>query len=140
MLKWAGFNNRYNTWEPEEELSCDELLEEFEKSSFRSIIGNFLFALIISYKMCNHSFALFGTCLGVRKANHSVSYFVKFLGQNKGEQKTTEEMRSKWPMQTIKYLQEQIEWVTSINASNSNQHVDFARVPIGEPVCISCKF
>lgn len=30
-VKWTGFTDDYNTWEPHENLYCDNLVEEFEK-------------------------------------------------------------------------------------------------------------
>ncbi|KAL4153640.1 hypothetical protein QTP88_001473 [Uroleucon formosanum] len=32
FLKWTGYNDIYNTWEPVEYLKCDDLIKEFEKS------------------------------------------------------------------------------------------------------------
>lgn len=31
LLKWEGYVVNDSTWEPEENLNCDELLEKFEK-------------------------------------------------------------------------------------------------------------
>lgn len=40
-LKWIGYNNRANTWEPEENLDCDEMLIEFERSMAKFVLGKF---------------------------------------------------------------------------------------------------
>ena len=32
LIKWKGFDNTENTWEPTENLNCNDLIEEYEKS------------------------------------------------------------------------------------------------------------
>lgn len=33
LVHWKGWSSRFNTWEPEENLSCDDLIAKFDKDS-----------------------------------------------------------------------------------------------------------
>lgn len=39
FLKWKGYSNKYNTWEPEKNLGCPELIAEFMKTYKKSSNG-----------------------------------------------------------------------------------------------------
>lgn len=39
LLKWAGYSNRHNSWEPRANLDCSELLQEFEASWAVEVLG-----------------------------------------------------------------------------------------------------
>lgn len=31
LLKWKGYSDEHNTWEPKKNINCDDLLKEFEE-------------------------------------------------------------------------------------------------------------
>lgn len=39
LLKWYGYDHTWNSWEPEENLNCDFLIEQFEASKAAIIKG-----------------------------------------------------------------------------------------------------
>lgn len=51
-IKWLNFENEHNTWEPEENLSCDETLEDFIIKRAKRIIGEYFycFSLLQLYR------------------------------------------------------------------------------------------
>lgn len=41
-LKWLNFPSKYNSWEPATNLTCPDLLNEFEIRNVISVIGKFI--------------------------------------------------------------------------------------------------
>lgn len=50
LLKWCGYSTRYNTWEPERNLECDELIAEFEQNRAECVLGEII--LVIPFCWC----------------------------------------------------------------------------------------
>lgn len=86
FIKWKNFDVKYNTWEPINNLNCDELIENFERTRILTI-------------------------LGVQKENGQAKYLIKF--QDNG---CTEEIESRiaakiWTQNVIDFLEKKIEWI-----------------------------
>lgn len=111
MLKWRGYSNKHNSWEPKDNLQSEELLDEFEISSFKAIVGRLKCEFFRLVRVNKNKYKSWSSLTGIRKINNNVAYLVKFVGQIAHEVKTTNEMREKWPKETIDFLQNKIEWV-----------------------------
>lgn len=75
---------------------------------------------------------------GIRKIDKITSYLVKFAGQSTKEIKSTEEMRTKWPVQTIEFLQNRIEWIDPATKLKKVQDIGNDRYILGKPMSILC--
>lgn len=39
FLKWVGYSNRHNSWEPEDNCNCDDLIDQFEANRAKAVLG-----------------------------------------------------------------------------------------------------
>lgn len=51
FIKWLGYDTGENTWEPEENLDCSKLLEEFEKKRNGKVLGIHVVVVLVFQKM-----------------------------------------------------------------------------------------
>ncbi|XP_031637264.1 histone-lysine N-methyltransferase SUV39H1-A-like [Contarinia nasturtii] len=115
-LKWVGYNNRYNTWEPEENLNCDELLADFNKS--RAV-----------------------TVLGVGKKGGQVLYLMQFHDENEPILKYSAQA-SIWSKDLLKFLISQISFDgfdEEVAGASPNNVLSTEEVPAEEVPDIICK-
>lgn len=47
FIKWLGYDTNENTWEPEENLDCSKLLEQFEKKRSGKVLGMIFIQVVV---------------------------------------------------------------------------------------------
>lgn len=86
LLKWADFSSKHNSWEPKQNLNCDELLQEFE--SRRT-----------------------GQVLGAKKEQNVIKYLIRFDQSSDIEEIFSQEAMQLWPNMLIDfYMSRPIKW------------------------------
>lgn len=76
---------------------------------------------------------------GIRKMDNITYYLVKFAGRAVKEIKSSEEMRSNWPIKTIEFLQNKIKWVDPASKLKKVQDTGNERNVLGKPTSILCE-
>lgn len=133
LLKWVGCHK--NSWEPEMNLDCPDLLNDFEIEQAHKILGKckktYIFFLLL------HSYAFFQA---VESVNGEFNYLMQFKDLSESKLSSIE-IKSKWPKMLLDFLQKRVKWIffklqTEISFTNAPV---ITQNPIGEPVAVFCK-
>lgn len=117
LLKWYGKTNRYNSWEPESHLNCDELLAEFEINRAHKIID-------------------------VVQGNGEVKYIVQIRNESQLEVVSSDEAKVWWSPMIFDFLLKKIEYIVAPrNVPFVQPSIDrlILNAPDGEVPEITCK-
>lgn len=82
-MKWSGYTGHHNSWEPEENLNCDELILAFEKKRAIKFLGKFYFAYGLSYHTVEYGiesqiYILFFINTGIAHKDGEWAYLIQF--------------------------------------------------------------
>lgn len=125
-IKWENYDNRYNTWEKEENLThCEEALREFEIHWAKEIVG-------VKNNICGNGENI-----------NQIQYLLKFRSHDTREIQS-DDAKLKWPKLTIAFLEKSIIWrkhsQQSKSTSNSTFTFEEANNPACEPIKIICEY
>lgn len=128
LLKWRGFGDEDNTWEPKENLDCKELIEEFEKNrkekstkkigeKRKAAVGGDL------KKRRDADDRPRGfdrnldpeRIIGATDSSGELMFLIKWKGSDEADLVPAREANVKCPQTVIKFYEERLTWHTSGN-------------------------
>jgi len=128
LLKWRGFGDDDNTWEPKENLDCKELIEEFEKNRKEKSskkIGEKRKAAVggDSKKRRDADDRPRGfdrnlepeRIIGATDSSGELMFLIKWKGSDEADLVPAREANVKCPQTVIKFYEERLTWHTSGN-------------------------
>ena len=129
LLKWKGYGDEDNTWEPRENLECEDLIEAFEKkrkeksdkkkeAEKRKSSAS---ADSSSKKKKSDEDTLRGferklkpeRIIGATDSSGELMFLIKWKGSDEGDLVPAREANVKCPQIVIKFYEEKLTWRTS---------------------------
>lgn len=116
LLKWIGYPDSQNTWEPETNLSCPSLIQAFESEKSKKVEGfnrGYKPEKIIGATNCS------GICsnrsLIVYNYNNmfitgQLMFLIKWVGTDEADLVHAKEANLKCPHMVIRFYEERLDW------------------------------
>lgn len=147
FIKWKGYSNAENTWEPEINLvDCKASLDDFEKSRADNILGNkkmFKLKYYAYFQMQQLFFIIYIIfLLGAKIENGKLSYLIQMKDSRTAEVVEASEVKKKWPSKLIGYLQKRMNWEKPprrVTTYSVDEIPIESENPIGESIEILCR-
>lgn len=133
-IKWLNFASKLNTWEPEENLFCNEILERFIISRANKIISEYF--LSYSVELC----LTFEIIQGARQTPYGITYLVGWADGFDPKSYSVIEAHGMFANLVINFLDENIEFVRRVSGGIPQNPAISQRQPIGNPIAIVCRF
>merc|ERR1712203_146483 len=130
LLKWRGYGDEDNTWEPKENLDCPELIEAFEKAwalmqkkggrpGAEKRKGGALGSEPKAKRKDGERPRGFDRCLdperiiGATDSSGELMFLIKWKGNDEADLVPAREANVKCPQTVIKFYEERLTWHTS---------------------------
>ncbi|ENN80416.1 chromobox protein homolog 3 [Dendroctonus ponderosae] len=132
LLKWIGYDDKDNTWEPESNLDCPSLIKTFEadravkeaeKNKKRKTSGTLISDTKLSKKNKSDDKKLHGfdrglqpeKIIGATNSSGPLLFLMKWVGTDEADLVPATQANVKCPQVVIKFYEERLSW-TSPNA------------------------
>jgi len=96
FIKWKCYDDKYNTWEPEENLDCADLINEFEETERKKKekVSDTIPPRKIPEKI-----------IGATECNGQLEFLTKWIGIEEAEFVPAKEANLKWPQMVIEFYE-----------------------------------
>merc|ERR1712044_133297 len=116
LLKWKGYGDEDNTWEPKENLDCNDLIDEFENKRKSAPSGG-----SESKKKKGDDDKPRGfdrrldpeRIIGATDSSGELMFLIKWKGSDEADLVPAKEANTKCPQTVIKFYEERLTWHTS---------------------------
>merc|ERR1711992_393774 len=123
LLKWKGYGDEDNTWEPAENLDCEDLIEAFKRKSVSGTPGG---ADAKKKKSDDDRPKGFDRGLdperiiGATDSSGELMFLVKWKGSDEADLVPSRLANVKCPQTVIKFYEERLTWHTSNQDDNDD--------------------
>ncbi|VDL52235.1 unnamed protein product [Hymenolepis diminuta] len=114
FLKWKGYPESENTWEPEGNLDCPDLIRQFEENAKKGIakVRSGRTSSVASSDEAAES---------TTKSAGELMFLIKWQGLDVADLVPAKEANVRCPQSVIKFYEERLTWHTPENNQTSNQ-------------------
>merc|ERR1711893_255799 len=106
LLKWKGYGDEDNTWEPKENLDCNDLIDEFEKKRKKKK-GDDDKPRGFDRRLDPERI------IGATDSSGELMFLIKWKGSDEADLVPAKEANTKCPQTVIKFYEERLTWHTS---------------------------
>lgn len=110
LIKWENYANKYNSWEPKENLLCPELIKSYEEELSKAEDQNKTPVEMSDSKAPGPSKRVPEKVIGVSKSGDTLMYLLKWKDVEEADLVTSEQAKVKIPQLVIRFYEANLSW------------------------------
>merc|ERR1712126_632040 len=107
LIKWEGYPDEDNTWEPEENCDCKELIEEFHKNYQDKMYAKKVIERPMGFDRGLEADRILDASTD---SSGDMLFYVKWKGTEKADFVLAKDVKSKYPQLVIEYYEKNLLW------------------------------